>query len=137
MKVTLLVLALTLFTPACSTTREAAESLQSSYIGVNIDEFVLKHGPPHTKHELNSGDLMYVWSSRVKSFTRPATTTVQGTVSPQGYSGTASTSGGGTYTVFCEVQILTSGSGTIKSISPVHDSLGDWQLSRCAEIFRN
>lgn len=120
----------------CASTQEAANRLSSNFAGKNIDAFVLHHGAPFQRHQLNSGDLLYRWSSEIRAYGLPASTTVQGTASPYGFSGTATTTGGGTFNVFCEVQILTTQDGTIKSISPFQDTIGNWTTSRCAEIFK-
>lgn len=120
----------------CTTTQQATNVLQANFLGRNIDTFVIRYGVPIQRHQLNSGDLLYVWNSGVKSYGLPTTTTIQGYASPYGYSGTAVTSGGGAITVFCEVQIITSPDGTITSISPTRDTIGDWTTSRCAELFK-
>lgn len=120
----------------CASTQEAAQTLSSNFAGKNIDAFVLRHGAPFQRHQLNSGDLLYRWSSEVHAYGLPTTTTVQGTATPVGFSGTATTTGGGTVNVFCEVEILTAQDGNIKSISPVRDTIGRWTTSRCAEIFK-
>lgn len=121
---------------ACSTTQQAADKLQSDFIGKNFDEFVVRYGPPYKKHELNSGDLLYLWNSGVKSYAMPQTTTIQGAISRYSYSETATTTGGGAIKVYCELQIVTSPNGTIKEIKPIRDTIGDWEMSRCAEIFK-
>ena len=120
---------------ACASTKDAAAVLDSRYVGKNLDEFVIRHGAPFQRHNLNSGDVMYSWSSGVTSYQMPSTTTVQGTRTPTGFSGTATTIPGGTVSTFCEVQIVTTSTGMVKSIRPVRDTLGNWALSRCAEVF--
>jgi hypothetical protein len=132
----ILILIIALSLASCASTQEAANRLSSNFDGKNIDAFVLRHGAPFQRHQMNSGDLLYTWSSEIRAYGLPATTTVQGTRSPYGFSGTATTTGGGTVNVFCEVQILTTQDGTIKSISPFRDTIGMWTTSRCAEIFK-
>jgi predicted outer membrane repeat protein len=58
----------------------------------------------------------------------PATTTFQGN--------TAQTVGGGLINVFCTLEIVTTPEGTIKAINVAADTLGDWTISRCGEIFK-
>ena len=135
MKSMLSILLLSIFA-GCTTTQQAATMLKSNFVGKNMDDFVLRYGAPIQKHQLNSGDLLYVWNSGVKSYGIPATTSIQGSTSPYGFSGTAVTTGGGAINVFCEVQIVTASDGAIKSISPTRDTIGDWTTSRCAEIFK-
>lgn len=121
----------------CATTEEAMFKANNRYVGKNFDEFVLEHGIPCSKYQLNTGDYIYVWNSGITSFQMPATTTVSGTVSPYGsYYGTGTTTGGGTLDVFCEVQIHTTVEGKIISIKPVRDTWGIWTTSRCSEIFK-
>ena len=119
----------------CASTQDAASALATRFVGKNIDEFVLRYGAPFQRHELNSGDLMYTWSSGVTSYQMPGTTSVQGTRTSTGFVGTTTTTGGGTINTFCEVQIVTAPDGLVKSIHPVRDTLGNWALSRCAEVF--
>ena len=119
----------------CASTQDAANLLNTRFAGKNIDEFVLRYGAPFQRHDLNSGDVMYTWSSGVTSYQMPATTSVQGTRTAAGYYGTATTTGGGTLNTFCDVQIVTAPGGLIKSIYPVRDTIGNWALSRCAEVF--
>jgi hypothetical protein len=33
------------------------------------------------------------------------------------------------------VQIITTPAGLVKSIYPIRDTLGNWAISRCAEVF--
>jgi hypothetical protein len=120
---------------ACASTQDAAAALGVRYAGKNIDEFVVRYGAPYQRHELNSGDIMYTWSSGVTSYQMPSTTTAQGTRTPTGFVGVATTTGGGTLSTFCEVQIITTPAGLVKSIYPIRDTLGNWAISRCAEVF--
>lgn len=132
----LIILTIVLSLAGCASTQEAANSLRSNFAEKNIDAFVLRYGAPFQRHQLNSGDLLYTWSSELRTYSLPATTTVQGTASPYGFSATTTTTDGGTISVFCEVQIITTHDGTIKSISPFRDTIGKWTTSRCAEIFK-
>jgi hypothetical protein len=112
----------------CTTTQGATDRINREFVGQNVDSFFLSHGMPSQKHVLNSGDIMYGWSSQVHSYAMPATTTFQGN--------TAQTVGGGSLSTFCTLQIVTSPEGTIKVINVTADTLGDWAISRCAEIFK-
>lgn len=119
----------------CATTQQATDALQKGFVGRDLDAFVLRYGAPLQRHQLNSGGSIYVWSSEVQSYDLPSTTTIQGTTSPYGFSGSAVTTGGGVVNVFCEVQIVTAPNGTITSIAPTRDTIGRWTTSRCAEVF--
>jgi len=136
-KKSLVAFSFVLFVSGCTTTEEAMVRANNRYIGKNFDEFVLEHGIPRSKFQLNNGDYIYVWNSAVVSFQMPTTTTVSGTVSPYGsYYGSGITTGGGTLDVFCEVQIHTTSEGKIISIKPVQDTIGIWTTSRCSECFK-
>lgn len=136
LKKTLLFFVASLLCVGCASTQEAANTLTRNFVDKNIDTFVVRYGAPYQRHELNSGDLLYTWSSEIRSYGLPTTTAVQGIRSPSGFSGTATTTGGGTIRVFCEVQIVTAKDGTVKSISPFRDTIGRWTTSRCAEVFK-
>jgi hypothetical protein len=112
----------------CTTTQGATDRINQEYVGKNVDSFFLSHGMPSRKYVLNSGDIMYGWSSQVHSFAMPAATTFQGN--------TAQTVGGGSLSTVCALQIVTGPEGTIKEIKPTTDTFGDWTLSRCAEVFK-
>ena len=120
----------------CTTTNQAMLRANNTFVGKNIDEFVLTHGIPYRKYQLNSGDFIYIWSSGVISYTMPTTTSVTGSSTPYGYNATAITQGGEKINVFCEVQIHTTSEGKIISIKPIKDTLGNWTTSRCSEIFK-
>ncbi len=120
----------------CTTTQQAMRRANDSFVGRNIDDFVMAHGVPGTKHKLTSGEYIYVWNSGVISYNMPATTTMSGTNYGGYYSGSATTTGGGTLNVFCEVQIHTSAEGEILSIRPLRDTWGNWTTSRCSECFK-
>lgn len=100
----------------CTTTNQAMLRANNTFVSKNIDEFVLKHGIPYRKHQLNNGDFIYVWNSGIISYTMPSTTSITGTATPYGYTATATTYGGGKLDVFCEVQIHTTAEGKIISI---------------------
>lgn len=120
----------------CSTTKEAMQAVSNRYIGANIDDFFAENGLPKAKWQTKSGDVLYTWNSRSVSFPIPMVTTAQGGATGSRQSVTAVTTGGGTIDVFCELQIRTSEDGTIRNITPMVDTVGVWETSRCAEIFR-
>lgn len=119
----------------CTTTNQAMTRANNTFIGKNIDEFVLKHGIPYTKYQLNSGELIYRWNSGIISYTMPTTTSITGSATSSGYNATATTYGGGQIDVSCEVEIYTTADGKIISIKPIRDTIGNWTTSRCSEIF--
>ncbi len=121
----------------CTTTKQAMTRANEKFAGKNIDEFVLTHGPPYAKHSLNSGDYVYIWRSEIRTYGMPSVTNMSGSTYPGGsFSASGYTVGGGTASVYCEIQIVTDADGNIKSIQPRIDTLGRWTTSRCAEVFR-
>ena len=120
----------------CASTSQGVARAKIRFVGKNLDEFVLAHGIPYAKHELSSGEYVYLWNSGVISYTMPQTTTMSGTYTSTGYSGTAHTTGGNSMDVFCEVQIHTQADGTILDLKATKDTWGKWTTSRCAEIFK-
>ena len=63
--------------------------------------------------------------------------TVSGNVSSTGYySGSGTTTGGGSLNVFCEVQIETDEYNIIRAVTITRDTIGNWTTSRCGEIFK-
>lgn len=134
--VSLLLLAVTLVA-GCGTTAEAMRRANDTFVGKHLDDFVLAHGIPQANYQLSNGEFLYFWRSDVVSQAVPSTTSVQGMVGPSGfYSGTAITSGGHTIESFCEVMIRTKEDGTILSIEARRDTMGLWNASRAAEIFK-
>ena len=136
MKYTIILLCVSIILSGCSTTQQATTRLTTDYAGKSLDAFVIDHGIPHTKYQLDDGGFIYVWNSGVIVYNMPTTTTMSGTVSPYAtYSGHATTSGGGQINVYCEIQIQTDPNNIIRSLRPIKDTIGNWELSRCAEIF--
>jgi hypothetical protein len=119
---------------ACSTTEQAASALRSKWIGQPADAFFLRYGPPAGDFKLANGDTIYTWAGGQASFAMPAIADT--TFNPVTNSATTTFSGGGSINVSCTVQITASGpTRTIQSIAPSLDTIGAWQLSRCAEMF--
>jgi hypothetical protein len=126
---------------AC-TTQATMNSLNGEYKGKHIDKFIINNGVPYKKYRLNSGGYVYKWSSSVKSFSMPTTTTYNGNASAYGYgnsaygsySGNAVTYGGGSISLGCVLQLYTNSREKIISITALDDTVGIWKASRCAEV---
>ncbi len=115
----------------CTTTEQANKVLESRFQGSSTDAFFLAYGPPSSSFRMNDGRILYSWQERDKTNDRSITvnTTVVGnqtfsTVTPDSSADAQ-----------CEVKILAEPNGKIARIDVASDSLGDWQLSRCNEIF--
>jgi hypothetical protein len=63
----------------CVSSQEVADTQFSKYVGTNVDAFFIANGAPVQKHQLNNGDLLWVWDSGVTSVYMPATTNITGT----------------------------------------------------------
>lgn len=134
MNLPLKILLLSLFLPllamsGCNTLGKTMTRVNAEYMGRNMDEFVLKHGVPQSKYQLNNGDYLYTWNSGTHSYAMPATVNT--------YGHTAYVSGGGSIDIYCELQIHTDSKGTILDIKAMKDTVGEWDVSRCGEVFRS
>jgi hypothetical protein len=117
---------------ACSTTEQAGTALRSKWVGRSSDEFFTRYGPPASEFKLASGDTIYTWTGGQASIGVPAVASTS--FEPGG--ATTIVSGGGSINMSCTVQITASGPArTIQAIGPFRDTIGMWQMSRCAEMF--
>lgn len=95
---------------ACGTTQQAAVDMRSTWQGKRADDFFVKHGAPKRAHALDAGGKVYSW----ETVAMPSGTRTQ---------------------LVCSADIVTDRSGIITEIRPQEDTIGHWNLSRCAEIF--
>jgi hypothetical protein len=120
---------------ACQSTQEATKNLQSNWIGQSSDAFFIKHGAPIGDFALADGGKIYTWDGARTSVYIPdvpsTSTAVVGNVAIT----TTEWSGAHDMNLACVVQIVTDKNRKITEIRPTKDSLGMWQLSRCAEVF--
>lgn len=121
---------------ACTTTKDANEGLSFRYKGSTADSFFLKHGPPASKYELDSGKRIYVWAERPTIYNNPGSSNTAVNVIGNTAYATTTTTPSSTTVVQCQVRITTSTEGIIENIEAHGDTIGNWELSRCAEIFR-
>lgn len=144
---------------SCQTTQQLASSLQSKWIGRSADQFFIDNGAPRSSYTMRDGGRIYSWVGGQKSIDLPGTgqttTNVIGntaflTTTYQDRSELSQTTtnfiGNTAFSTTthqdrselrlgCAVQIVTDKSGIITTIKPTADTIGMWQLSRCAEIF--
>ena len=95
-------------------------------------------GPPQDEYRLGSGGKLYSWTGGSKSYNMPSTTNVN--VRPTyggGLQGTATTYPGGDLTIGCTLQISADAAGIVRGITVMKDTIGAWNLSRCAEVLNN
>jgi hypothetical protein len=133
---TALVLGLVGILAACTTTEDANQGLSMRYQGSSADNFFLAHGPPVSQYRLNSGKRLYIWSENPSVYRTPGTSNTTVNVIGNTAFATTRTTPGSTIVVQCQVKIQTSSKGIIEKIQAHGDTIGKWELSRCAEIFR-
>lgn len=116
---------------ACTTSDQANQALATKFAGQSVDSFFIAYGPPAASHKLSDGRALYTWSERGHSYSTPSTvnTTVIGN---QAFS---TVDGGGSIRVQCTLKIVARPDGRIERIDVLSDTIGDWQLSRCNEVF--
>ena len=99
--------------------------------------FFRNNGMPLQAYKFDKGDRMYRWSSVAHSVVMPGFTNYSGSVGPFGQvTGSAVTSGGFAINVQCVVDIHADQNNNILKITPVVDTWGDWETSRCNEILK-
>lgn len=120
----------------CTTTQDAMNKI-SHYYGRSADDFFRNNGMPLQAYKFDKGDRMYRWSSVAHSVVMPGYTNYSGSVGPFGQvTGSAVTSGGFAINVQCVVDIHADQNNNILKITPVVDTWGDWETSRCNEILK-
>ena len=133
---TLFAILLSLIVAGCTTTNDAMRKT-SYYYGKSADDFFRNNGMPLQAYKFDKGDRMYRWSSVAHSIVMPGFTNYSGSVGPFGQvTGSAVSSGGFAINVQCVVDIHADQNNNILKITPVVDTWGDWETSRCNEILK-
>lgn len=119
----------------CNSTEQANAVLAQKYQGTQVDAFFLKFGPPVRSFRTQAGDTIYIWAEEPKNYFVPPTANT--TVNNYGTTSYATTNfyGGGSYNVQCQLKVIVDRRGKIKEIVAHKDTVGDWDLSRCHEVF--
>jgi hypothetical protein len=135
-----LLLPISHLTTACTTTRDANESLSQNYHGTAVNSFFVKFGLPTSQHHLDNGKIIYIWADQptVYDLPSPSNTTVNIT-SDTGVA-TTTTSPGRELAVECQVKIIVSSGGIIEDIETRSGFKRGWNLkleNRCVENFPN
>ena len=124
-----------LFLLTSCTTKEANEALILKFVGTPTDQFFIQYGPPSQTYVLDSGGKIYLWSEIPTNYTVGGTSSsTVNVVGGTAYVNTTSTPAS-TYSVQCTVKIIGNTEGIITQIIAHHDTVGNWQLSRCNEVF--
>jgi hypothetical protein len=133
---TIFLILLSLILVGCTTTNDAMRKT-SHYYGKSADDFFRNNGMPLQAYKFDKGDRMYRWSSVAHSVVMPGFTNYSGSVGPFGQvTGSAVSSGGFAINVQCVVDIHADQNNNILKITPVVDTWGDWETSRCNEILK-
>lgn len=85
--------------------------MRAGWVGKPADAFFAQHGAAEEDQRLSDGRHVYIWK-------------------------TSTMAGAGRIRVWCSADILASAAGIITDIRPREDSIGRWNTSRCAEVFR-
>jgi len=121
---------------SCTTTQDANEGLHLRYAGKPADDFFIEHGPPSSQYSLDSGKIIHIWSERPTVYNIPGSSrTTVDVIGDVAYANTTTTPSS-EVTVQCAVKIISSQAGLIERIEAHGDTVGNWETSRCAEIFR-
>jgi hypothetical protein len=132
----LIIILASLILVGCTTTNDAMRKT-SYYYGKSADDFFRNNGMPLQAYKFDKGDRMYRWSSVAHSVVMPGFTNYSGSVGPFGQvTGSAVTSGGFAINVQCVVDIHADQNNKILKITPIVDTWGDWETSRCNEILK-
>ncbi|MFN3831365.1 MAG: hypothetical protein ACK4SQ_04015 [Allorhizobium sp.] len=127
-----IVFALILGVCGCTTTEQANNALASRFVGTSADSFFIAYGPPSSSYKLTSGDgVLYTWAEPAKTYVMPG----QSNTTFIGNRAFTTYSPGNSYDVQCTLKIAVDGKGIIRQIDVLRDTMGDWQLSRCNEVF--
>lgn len=131
--VTVLVSALLL--NGCASGVDATSRLKSTWVGRNTDDFIRLAGPPTNQYTLRDGHTLSTFVVGSASVGVPSVTTVQLYPTAFGSSGgSATTSGGGDIHLACTLEVEADAVGKVVDVKMRGNSIGMWQLSRCAEI---
>ena len=127
-------------TTACTTTRDANESLSQNYLGTAVDRFFVKFGLPTSQHHLGNGKIIYIWADQPTVYDLPSPSNT--TVNITGDTGvaTTNTTPGRQLALECQVKIIVSSGGVVEDIETRSGSKGGWNLeqkNRCVENFPN
>ena len=84
---------------------------------------------------MTDGGKIFTWVGGQANIPLPGTASTTTNVIGNTATSTTTYQDGGNLALGCRVQIVTNQSGAIAAIKPIGDTLGMWQMSRCAEIF--
>lgn len=104
-----IILPICLLLIGCVSTESVQHDVALTWIDENFDEFVFEHGEPRSMFRMQNGMQIYKWSSNRH---------------------------GDSAAVACEMDILVDEMNYIRGVRITKDGMGQWQISRCAEVLR-
>jgi hypothetical protein len=117
---------------AMTTTGQLQPSLEHSYIGRQAEDFFRANGLPSNAMRTQAGGTLYEWRSDVVVTQMPVTSTAN----VVGNTAFIRSSGGQSLQQFCVVALEADTSGKIVGVRIATDTIGQWAVSRCAEVLR-
>lgn len=118
-----------------SATDDAQAAAQRAFVGQRADSFFALHGLPVAAMQTQDGAI-YEWRSDVVTHAMPVTTTATTSRVGDRLHTVATTTGGNSLSVYCNARLLVDKTGIITSFRITADTVGNWALSRCAEVLR-
>lgn len=113
---------------ACGSTKDMQSGYAAKWVGKPVDSFALAHGLMPGRQTLSDGRTMIEWSDNYGiGRGGPLADTFVSSI------GGAQTQGG-SYQLTCKVRMIVGKTGIIEDFAVVADTIGSWQLSRCAEV---
>jgi hypothetical protein len=105
----------------CASRQETAVRLGQQYVGQNVDDLVVRFGPPKSSFKMNSGDTSYIWEIGNQTNLGESTRT----------------------TLFCRVSVIVSPNGIVRDLQTedanyiVGPTAAIWDVSICAQRLGN
>lgn len=115
-------------------TSDAYARLQR-HVGASAEQFFGTYGLPAAAYPTSDGGTLYEWRSDVRRYTMPSTTNATSTRVGSTVYTYASTTPGTSTSTFCVIT-LSVRDGKVMEARIVKDTIGDWSLSRCSEVFQ-
>lgn len=112
---------------ACGSTSEMKAEYASKWVGRPLDTFALAHGIPQVRQPMSDGRTMVEWTEKHGIGRGGALADVLIA------SGGGAETQGDSYQLTCKVRMVVNKAGAIEEFRIVQDTVGAWNLSRCAE----
>lgn len=111
----------------CGATPEMKASYAGRWVGQSLDSFAIRHGIPQLKQPMADGRMLVEWTDNYGIGRGGALAdTLVASI------GGAQTQGD-SYQLTCKVRMIVGKTGIIQDFQVVGDTVGAWNVSRCAE----